>query len=329
MDRGRGFRSCTSGRDRCSVTAAVDGSELRSSSSLSLGKRRALQAMSTPEHVFAILAIDHISALSSVARPDDPASMTPEELVSIKVQLVESMAQDSSGVLIDPILGLGPLILDDVVPGDIGLLVGLEDGDYASLTDAPRLFEGWDVGRAARSGATAVKCSFLYDPFSPSEVAYQFVSDLVASCELHGLPLFAEPLAPHPSSTDRRSVVVESARTIGALGVDVLKLEFPGDSSNEPDWREACLEVTAASTRPWTLLSAGADFEAYARQLAVACEAGASGFVAGRAVWKDLVVGGFANNQAQLREAKRRLRHLVEIATAHGAPWSAWFETSS
>ena len=241
------------------MTAAIDGAELRAASTLSLGKRRALQAMSTPEQVFAILAIDHISALSSVARPEDPGSVTTAELVSMKVAVVAAMAADASGVLIDPVLGLGPLILDDVVPGNIGLLVGLEDGDYASLTEAPRLFEGWDVERAANSGATAVKCSFLYNPFSPSEAAHKFVSDLVADCDRHGLPLFAEPLA--PSSTDRRSAVVESARQIGALGVDILKLEFPGDPSSEPQWHEACLEVTEASPRPWTLLSGGSDFE--------------------------------------------------------------------
>lgn len=311
------------------MTAAVDGAPLRPHSDLLLGKRRALQALSTSEQVFTILAIDHISALAAVSRPEDPASMPAAELVSIKVRVVESLADEASGVLVDPVLGLAPLILDDVVGGDIGLLVGLEDGDYASLDDAPRLFDGWDVGRAARSGATAVKCSFLYDPFSPSPAAEEFVSGLVADCELHGLPLFAEPLAPHNLSHDRRSVVVESARRIGALGVDVLKLEFPGDAGHEQDWRESCLEVTEASPGPWTLLSAGVDFETYARQLAVACAAGASGFVAGRAVWNDLVVGGFSEDDAPLREARRRLGHLVEIATTRGAPWSQWFKTSS
>ncbi len=58
------------------MTAAVDGAELRAGSSLSLGKRRALQAMSTPEQVFAILAIDHIS-MNEWAKPEDGIDEDP------------------------------------------------------------------------------------------------------------------------------------------------------------------------------------------------------------------------------------------------------------
>ncbi len=151
---------------------------------------------------------------------------------------------------------------------------------------------------------------------------------MVADCERHGLPLFAEPLAPRTASTDRRSVVVESARQIGALGVDVLKLEFPGDGDSTDSWREACHDVTAASPRPWTLLSAGVDFDTYTRQLTVACEAGASGFVVGRAVWNDLVIAGFSGNAEPVQEARRRFQHLVEIATT-GAPWGPWFKNAN
>ncbi len=312
------------------MTVPVEGTEPSSRGSLPLGKRRALQVMSTPEQVFAILAVDHIGALSSVARPHDPASMTPQELVSIKVQLVDSIADLASGVLIDPILGLEPIINGNVLSGNTGLLVGLENGDYASLDHAPRVFDGWDVARAARSGATAIKCSFLYNPFSPSDATHQFVSDLVTDCERYGLPLFAEPLTPHTLQADRRSVVVQAARKISALGIDVLKLEFPlNGSSDEHEWRDACLELTDASPKPWTLLSAGEDFETFRRQLEVACEAGASGYVAGRTVWKDLVVGNLANANEATHEARRRLQHLTDIAVERAIPWTARFEGSN
>ncbi|GBD84044.1 tagatose 1,6-diphosphate aldolase 1 [bacterium BMS3Abin02] len=311
------------------MTATLKDTKPNARGGLPLGKRRALQVMSTPENVFAILAIDHIGALSSIAHPHDPASMTRRELVSIKVRLVDSIADLASGVLIDPVLGLEPIIGGDVLPGDTGLLVALEDGDYASLDHAPRLFEGWNVARAAKSGATAIKCSFLYDPFSPSDAVHEFVSNLVTDCERLGLPLFAEPLTPHALQADRRSAVVQAARKIGALGVDVLKLEFPIDeSSDEHEWRDACLELTDASPKPWTLLSAGEDFETFGRQLEVACEAGASGYVAGRTVWKDLVVGSRSNADGATREAKRRFRHLTDIAVERATPWTAWFEGS-
>ncbi len=312
------------------MTAPVEGSGIGSGRSLSVGKRRALQALSTPEHLLTILAVDHISALASVARPDDPASMTNDVLASIKVHLVSALAGETSGVLIDPVLGLSPIIQGNVLPGHVGLLVGLEDGDYASLHEAPRLFKGWDVAHAAVAGATAIKCSFLYDPFAPSDAVHEFVSDLAADCDHHGLPLFAEPLVPESSSADRRAVVIETARRIGSLGVDILKLEFPSaasGSSAEGGWREACLELTQTSPVPWTLLSGGESFDTYACQLEVACKAGASGYVAGRTVWNECVARGSDSDSAALEEARRRLRHLAEIVVAHGKPWSRWFES--
>jgi len=294
----------------------------------SVGKRRALQSLSTPEHVFAILAVDHMSALSSVIRSDDPRSVTDQDLVACKVQLVESFADLASGVLIDPVVGLEPMIAGNALPGDTGLMVGLEDGDYASLEAEPRLYQGWDVARAARSGATAIKCSFLYDPFAASDAAHVFVADLVAACDEAGLPLFAEPLMPPALHGDRRSVVVETARRIGTLGVDVLKLEFPlGTASEVGEWRDACLEVTEAGRRPWTLLSGGEDYGTYAEQVRVACAAGASGFVAGRSIWGDLVEGGMPFRPETRHEARERFRRLAEIAATEGTPWTSTFET--
>ncbi|MDX2468248.1 MAG: hypothetical protein QNL12_13095, partial [Acidimicrobiia bacterium] len=140
--------------------------------SLSIGKRRALQSVSTHDQVFAILAIDHIAALAGVARPDAPTSMTDEELSEMKLGIVELLSPGTSGVLLDPVLALEPIVRGDALPGDVGMLLALEDGDYASLDNAPRLFQGWDVQRAAINGATAVKCSFLYNPFSPSNKAH-------------------------------------------------------------------------------------------------------------------------------------------------------------
>lgn len=310
------------------TTSPGDGGS-RPVDQLPIGKRRSLQVVSTADNVFAILAIDHIAALAAVAHPEDPTSLAEQELVAAKVGLVESLASGTSGVLVDPILALGPVVESGMLPGDTGLLVALEDGDYAFLDAAPRLFEGWDVGRAAASGANAVKCSFLYDPFSPSADAHAFVSNLVAGCEQYGLPLFAEPLMQSASPASRRDLVVETARTIGGLGVDVLKLQFPSSDvlpGAEAEWKDACTELTEASPRPWTLLSAGEDFGTFSLQLTVACEAGASGFVAGRAVWQDLVAAGNSAGGPELEEAQRRLEVLSDIAVRHARPWTHWFE---
>jgi tagatose 1,6-diphosphate aldolase len=72
---------------------------------------------------------------------------------------------------------------------------------------------------------------------------------------------------------------------------------------------------------PWTLLSAGADFERFAQRLARACEAGCSGFVAGRALWKELASCETEAAREQFIEqvVANRFRALAQIvySTAH------------
>ncbi|MCP3997942.1 MAG: tagatose 1,6-diphosphate aldolase [bacterium] len=288
-----------------------------------------LREVSSSGGVFAVLAVDHLGALASLLSPDDPGQVTPDELAQTKVRLVDALGGCASGVLIDPIIGLQPFLDDDSLLGSAGLMLALEDGDYATPERPPRLFAEWDVARAKKAGAGAVKCFFWYDPFGETDEAHQFVADLVADCRKQGIPLLAEPLSIPSSQADRRRVVVETARVVGALGPDVLKLEFPSNRVGpdaKSEWREACLELSEASPRPWTLLSAGTDFDTFAAQLEVACESGASGYVAGRAVWQNLVAGGAAEGDAAFAEARRRMSALTDIASGAATPWTHWYE---
>jgi len=202
-------------------------------------------------------------------------------------------------------------------------VLGIEDGDGPSA--GPQLRKGWTVARAAASGADAIKISFQFDPIGDTTAVDRFVAEVAADCDRLGLPLFAEPLGVVRSPSERRRVIVEAARRFGRMGVDVLKLEFPVDVSAEPDptvWSDACAEVDAASAVPWTLLSAGEDFERFARMLKVACAHGASGFVVGRAVWQEAVSGGGVDSR-WIETAATRLRRLADITRQGARPWSA------
>ena len=109
----------------------------------------------------------------------------------------------------------------------------------------------------------------------------------------------------------------------------MLKLEFPVDVAHEPDeslWRTGCRRVSEASPIPWALLSAGVDFSTFQRQVAVACQDGASGYLAGRAVWKEAVgLTGVARAQFLREEAARRLDTLAAIADREARPWTEFY----
>ena len=105
-----------------------------------------------------------------------------------------------------------------------------------------------------------------------------------------------------------------------------LRNYFPTDMGFEQDEKkllQLCQELDRASRLPWVLLSAGADFTTFGRQVEIACKAGASGFLAGRALWQEGV-------QIRSREermnffkntAAPRLKKLSEMAKRYGKPW--------
>ncbi|HEX6385021.1 MAG TPA: tagatose-bisphosphate aldolase, partial [Anaerolineae bacterium] len=127
-------------------------------------------------------------------------------------------------------------------------------------------------------------------------------------------------------TAERQTVVVETARRLTPLGVDVLKAEFPLGVAAEPDeavWAEACAQLSAASVVPWVLLSAGVTFEQFERQTAVACQNGASGVLAGRAVWQEAADLTPPDRIAFLRmAAAERMQRLARIISAFGRPWT-------
>ena len=56
-----------------------------------------------------------------------------------------------------------------------------------------------------------------------------------------------------------------------------------------PEVRGVCRQLNDAAGMPWVILSAGVDIEEFLVQVDLAVEAGASGFLCGRASWKDAI----------------------------------------
>ena len=286
--------------------------------------RRGLDATSTSEGHFAILALDHIGSMAATMVPDNPEIVTNRQLVDAKTQIVRALRHVASAVLLDPMVGYSSVQTPSELADGIGLVLGIEASDYTSPQSVPHLLEGWSVERAAAAGADAVKISFRFDPAEDTRSVERFVADVAGECRRSALPLFAEPLGVFRAAGDRRRVTVEAARRFGELGADVLKLEFPEDIAVVADqavWFEACAQVDAASPVPWTVLSAGEPFARFHAMVGVASDAGASGFVAGRALWRESVAGGTVDSAAAKRAAGR-LERLIELVRDRARPWS-------
>lgn len=301
---------------------------------ITIGKWRGLQQCSSSRGTIAVLATDHRSNLRKMLSPDAPETAPDADLTTFKQQVVGAVARQATAVLLDPELGAAPCISSCALPGQVGLVVAVEETGYRGDARARLscLLPGWSVAKAKRLGASAVKLLVYYHPDAPTaRQIEELVRRVADDCQEQDMPFFIEPLSysldsakPLPAH-ERRRVIVETARRLTPLGGDVLKAEFPVDVAGESDrrvWSEACAEMSSASSVPWVLLSGSASFDLYLEQVSVACQAGASGVAAGRAVWQEAVRMKGDARMAFLREtACARMQRLAALCASLARPW--------
>lgn len=302
-----------------------------------VGKMRRLQQCATSSGHFVILALDHRGNLRRSLNPAAPDTVTYEDMVAFKQQVTSALALSASAVLLDPEYGAAQAITAGAIPGQSGLVVAVEKTGYEGHPAAreSQILPGWSIEKIVRMGASAVKLLLYYHPEAPNAAEQEMLVRQVAlNCQQYEIPFFLEPLSfsldpavKKLPSAAKREVVIETARRLTPLGVDILKAEFPLDITDEPDeqmWAEACRELSAASSVPWILLSAGVSFDEFERQTEVACRSGASGVMAGRAVWNEAADLKNDDRPAFLRQVGReRLSRLGNIIARDGRPWSA------
>lgn len=311
---------------------------------LSIGKLQALQRAGTPAGFFNILALDHQDALRRLLNPKAPLDVPDDAMIEFKLDAVSAMSSEISGVLFDPVYGAAQAVGRGALNG-VGLLLELEKADY-DMEPLPLSMEirpGWSVAKIKRMHGDGVKVFFYYHPDDADHALAQeaLIQQIVSDCNRYDIPLYAEPIAyaapagPQIGSPeyakDVTRVVVESAKRIAALGADVLKLEFPIDVKQQPDeraWIVACQTVTQAIDVPWVLLSAGANYETFHRQVQAACRGGAAGFIAGRAVWGDACRWSDAAVRRQwfAAEGRTRMKRLAKIVQQYGTPWTTHYQ---
>jgi len=306
---------------------------------ISIGKLRGLQQLADSRGIMTMCAIDHRGALRRALNEKNPDAVSYQNMVDFKLDLCQAVAPFASAILLDPEYGAGQAIAAGLLPGPKGLLVSMEKTGYTGDSTAriTELLPGWSVKKAKKMGASAVKLLIYFRPDLKDIASKQLdlVARLAAQCLEEDIAFLVEPVS-YPiekAGTSSKKfaeikpgLVIETARQITALPIDVLKAEFPADIKFEQDEGKLlglCQELNRASRLPWVLLSAGVDFESFRKQVKIACRAGASGFLAGRALWqegaqirsRDERMNFFQNTAAP------RLKELAEIADSYGKPW--------
>jgi tagatose-1,6-bisphosphate aldolase len=282
---------------------------------------------------FAIVALDQRNTLrrmfTAAGQPVDD-----DVLRTFKGDVIAGLSPSASGLLVDPDFGVPAAIADGNLAPGAGLAVAAEPSERGKFGDEPltRREPAQNAAWVRGMGGHAVK--FLVQLRADrdrslggrdvSAEALDATAQVVADCRADGVPSVVENLVYRlPGETElspeaRADAIIEAARALNDLKPDLLKLEYPGSA-------EACRRIAEAVTVPWVVLSAGVGFEEFQEVLRISCdEGGASGFIAGRAFWKDAVALEPSGRRPFLSDtARRRLDACAAAIDGRATPWTA------
>jgi tagatose-1,6-bisphosphate aldolase len=293
--------------------------------------RNGLAAISDGDGVFSILAMDQRNTLRRMFdAADRPAELS--DLQTAKIDVARALTPLASGMLLDPTIGVPAVLGAGALASDCGLLVAAEPERRPSWNGEPRAARDPEQNAAwvQDMGGDAVKFLVQLRPGRPAgqpDLAAEVIDvvrAVVEDCRAVGIPSVIENLVyplpgEEPWSAERRGdLVVEAAEMLAETGADLVKLEYPGSP-------EACRRVAEVVRGPWAVLSAGVGFDEFQDVLRIACdEGGASGFIAGRSIWKEAVgFEGPARQEFLDDVARPRLAACIETVAGRARPWTA------
>jgi len=304
---------------------------------LTIGKLRGLQQLATDDGIFAMCAMDHRGSLQHIM--GEGVELSYGEMVERKLELCSQLAPYASAVLLDPVFGAAQCIARGALPKGTGLMVSLEASGYIGGSEQrlTALLEDWNVAKIKRMGASAAKFLVYYRPdlIELANKLMDMVEQIGRQCKQYDLPFVVEPLS-YPMGEEVRNpahfakvkeqLVLKTARHITNLPIDVLKSEFPGDPRYNKDnasLTDLCRQLDEAAAVPWVVLSAAVDFETFCQEVEIACRGGASGFLAGRAIWQEAMHLDKAKERINFLATvgADRLKKLNELAAKYATPW--------
>jgi sulfofructosephosphate aldolase len=263
-----------------------------------------LDAIARPSGTFAMVAMDQRESLRTMMGGDAP----DERLVRFKLAVARELGPYASGFLMDRDFGWERVV--EIGPN--GLMLAVD-----SLVQEPGgAVEDTGLVDEVLPGAVGLKLLVIWRDDADRPRRLELARRFVELAREHGLLSVLEGIVRHE---DREAAIVEAARELASVGPSLYKVEVPFRGRGD-GVEAACREIDAVVDVPWVVLSNGVELGDFPAAVEAACRAGASGFLAGRAIWSDLVHED--DPAPRLREvALPRLQRLAAIVDEHARPW--------
>jgi sulfofructosephosphate aldolase len=269
-----------------------------------------LDALARESGTFLMVAMDQRESLRTMLRelgkPDGD-----EDVRRFKLAVARELAPHASGFLIEGehVADVAPL-----VPHGLILAVDrLVQERGAAVEDT-----GLDEIAAVPAGVVALKLLVIWRDDDRRAERVELARRFVALAARHGVLSVLEPVVRHD---DREWAIVEAARELGAVRPSLYKCQVPLGGKGEPEAITAhCREIDAVLPCPWVVLSQGVEPADFPAAVEAACAGGASGMLAGRAVWTSTLGADDPTELLRTRSVPR-LQELAAIVDAHGRRW--------
>lgn len=290
--------------------------------------RRALTNLARPSGALAMVAVDQREALRGMFAAHQETPVPDSQLTQFKVDVARELSPFASALLVDQEFGIDAIINQKVLAPSCGLiaaadlLVGPAGGAATDTAVDPDV----DPIRMRDIGSVGLKFLVLWRNDESPESRMKLVNEFNQLCEKSGLPSIIEVIVKPPvdssRSFDREEELVIAAKEASTWNADLYKAEVPfhGEGDLTAITRNA-QRITEAVGTPWVVLSNGVKAPFFADAVKACAQGGASGFLAGRAVWADIV--GAKDIPAALREVSiPRLEKLAEVVDQYARPWT-------
>jgi sulfofructosephosphate aldolase len=275
-----------------------------------------------------MVAVDQREALRGMFAAHQSTPVPDSQLTQFKVDVARELSPFASALLVDQEFGIDAIIDQKALAPTCGLiaaadlLVGPAGGAATDTAVDPDV----DPMRMRDIGSVGLKFLVLWRNDESPESRLKLVDEFNQLCAKSGLPSIIEVIVKPPTdssrSFDREEELIIAAKEASNWNADLYKAEVPfhGEGDLLAITRNS-QRITEAVGTPWVVLSNGVKAPFFADAVKACAQGGASGFLAGRAVWADIV--GSADIPAALREVSiPRLEKLAEIVDQYARPWS-------
>jgi sulfofructosephosphate aldolase len=238
---------------------------------------------------------------------------TDDRMTAFKVAVARELSPHASGFLIDR------GYLDDVAPFvPHGLILAVD-----RLVQEPgAIVEDTSLDEDVRlvPGVVALKLLVIWRDDDRRAERVEMSRTFAELAAGHGVLSVLEPVVRVPEE-EREDAIVEAARELGATRPSLYKCQVPLYGRGDPEEiTRRAREIDAALPVPWVVLSQGVDPDDFPQAVEAACRGGASGMLAGRAVWTS-TLGADDPTDLLHRHSVPRLQQLAAIVDEHGRPW--------